>query len=622
MKALPFLALAASFLSVAYAADWSASTAPDPTKTLLDNFRKAPAPASFAPTGLGRADYLQMIAGQVDFWKTKQNASGAIIDPYMNREHQYSTPAFAHAAAALVAWQGRKDLMEPASKALDWSIRSLRERRAADGHEDFFPPMIAHAMQLLRPYVDPARYKDWEMGVKAIDPLKTYRKGPGSMNWNVVAASGEALFEKMGLRKGSYPDDSFAAQAVHFKTPYGLYVEGPMAYDIFPRMFWQDALAQGFAGPSGKPLAELMRRAAITSLFMQSPWGEWPAGGRSAHHQWNEAVQCAVYEINAVEAQQRGDAFMAAVYKRAAHLALRSMQRWLRPSGELQIVKNHVDPAQRHAYEAYSGNTQYNLLPMSMLALAAQYAEKTENVAEKAAPADVGGFAFAIPELHKIFANAGGTYLEIDTLADPHYDATGLVRVHTPGVSPQLGPSDSALAKAAYNAPGSSRPATNTGIGVEWQDDKGAWRRVGELGEATGSKRAELGAVTAAPGKVEFTVVYDGGRSGAQKINEHYTVTPGRVEVAASVAGAKGPLRFSWPVLFDDGAHKSSILVTGYKLRVGQQNAPARLFTAPGAGKIDVGANIFPNHNGWVQIATAEFPPGVQPKLVLEESKN
>ena len=94
----------------------------------------------------------------------------------------------------------------------------------------------------------------------------------------------------------------------------------------------------------------MLRRAAITSLFMQSPWGELPAGGRSAHHQWNEAEQCVTYEIYATQAQKAGDAQLAGIYKRAAHLALSSMFRWVRPSGEMQIVKNWVDPAQNHAF--------------------------------------------------------------------------------------------------------------------------------------------------------------------------------------------------------------------------------------------------------------------------------
>ena len=96
---------------------------PDPTKALLERFRQAAAanaPRDFRPTGHSRAEYLRLMAGEVDFWKQHQDASGAILDPYRKTEWQYSTPAFAHAAAALVTWADRKDLLEPAAKAMDW----------------------------------------------------------------------------------------------------------------------------------------------------------------------------------------------------------------------------------------------------------------------------------------------------------------------------------------------------------------------------------------------------------------------------------------------------------------------------------------------------------------------
>lgn len=75
-------------------------TTPDPTAPLLDGHRSRSAGGRVRPTGLGRGDYLRLIASEVDFWKAGQDADGAIIDPYRNREFQYSTPAFAHAAAA------------------------------------------------------------------------------------------------------------------------------------------------------------------------------------------------------------------------------------------------------------------------------------------------------------------------------------------------------------------------------------------------------------------------------------------------------------------------------------------------------------------------------------------
>src|SRR5205823_596275 len=144
-----------------------------------------------------------------------------------------------------------------------------------------------------------------------------------------------------------------------------------------------------------------------------------PVGGRSAHHQWNEAEQCATYEIYAAKSLADGDAAMAGVFKRAAHLSLASIKRWVRPSGELWIVKNHVDPAQRHGYDGYSAHSQYNLLPMAMLAMAYEYAGTTEKVREQYAPAEVGGYVLDIGErFHKVFANAGGMYIELDTSAD------------------------------------------------------------------------------------------------------------------------------------------------------------------------------------------------------------
>ncbi|HET9420494.1 MAG TPA: hypothetical protein VFO49_05105, partial [Nocardioides sp.] len=405
---------------------------PDPTAAMLDGHRKRAAHRRIRPTGLGRPDYLRLIASEVDFWKEKQDADGAIIDPYLNREFQYSTPAFAHAAATLVAYAGRDDLLDAAARALEWSAWTLAERKAASAHEDFFAPMIAHAIRLLEPHVPAERSGAWKHDIGRFDPFATYRRGLGENNWNVVSSSGEALFQMMGLRAASnrYAEASFAAQGRHFDTSYGLYLEGPMPYDHFPRLWLGDLVGRGYSGPYQAELNEALRRAAITSLFMQSPVGELPAGGRSAHHQWNEAEQCVTYEIFAARAQAAGDGRLAAYFKRGAHLALRSMFRWVRPSGEMQIVKNWMDPAQRFAYESYSAHSQYNLLPMSMLAIAYEHAAPTERVRERPAPADTGGYLLHIEPLHKVFANADGTYVEIDTAGDHHYDATGFIRAH------------------------------------------------------------------------------------------------------------------------------------------------------------------------------------------------
>jgi hypothetical protein len=587
---------------------------PDPTAPLLDGHRSRSAGTSVEPTGLDRDDYLRLIAGQVGFWKTKQDADGAIIDPYRDREFQYSTPAFAHAAATLVAYAGRSDLVAPAALALDWSARELAERTAADAHEDFYAPMLAHAVRLLEPHVPVERAAAWKHDIGRFEPFLTYRQPIGRNNWNVVAASGEALFQMMGLRDAShgYVEASLAAQGRHFDTSYGLYLEGPMPYDHFPRLWLGDLVARGYSGPYRAELDEALRRSAITSLFMQSPLGELPAGGRSAHHQWNEAEQCVTYEVFAARAMADGDTELAAYFKRGAHLALRSMFRWVRPSGEMQIIKNWVDPAESFAYESYSGHSQYNLLPMSMLSIAYEHAATTEQVRERPAPADTGGFLLHIEPLHKVFANAAGSYVEIDTAGDHHYDATGFVRAHFAGHSPQLGSSDSLLAHPQYRVPDGPTPPT-TGIGVAWEVDPGEWRHFGEIDPSLTQDVVVLPTRLRAD-DVRFTVRYNGDfGGGVTAVEERFVLAPLETRVTTVLRGYDGPVRRVAPVLSSDGRTPGTIQVHENEVRVwqrGEHGTSKLTYDMPGASSVAVGDEEYPNHNGWMRLAIGEYAAG------------
>ena len=595
-----------------YVSEWDAAVfADDPTQVLLDGFSNAGA-ADFVSTGLTRADYLTLMASEVDYWKSQQNSSGAIIDPYTNGEVQYSTPAYANAAAALVVYGGRSDLLESAALAVDWAAYRLSINAAANGHDDFYPGMLANAYRLLAPRVDAARAAQWAAYL-SFEPFSIYDYAPGSFNWTVVSSCGEALLQLNGIREygNAYASVCWAAQGRHFTSPYGLYEEGPMGYDHFPRIWFADALAQGYDGPFSEEVGEAMDRAAVTSLFMMSPWGELPAGGRSAHHQWNEAAQCITFEIYAAKAKAAGDLRMAAAYKRGAHLSLASLRRWVRTEGEMagamQVVKNRVDPASRHGYESYSYNSQYNILPMAMLAIAYEHAEESEEVPEGAAPSDTGGFLFQLDHLHKVFANAGGTYVELDTSADHHYDATGLIRVHQKNVLPQLGPSDTLLAGSSYNSTDSS-PIT-TGVGVSWLDSDGAtWRTLGELGSDEITSVSVV-PISKSPEQVVFEVTYTGALPNVESITEHYTITAAGVELTTELSGYDGALRYMWPVLSNDGATASTIGVRDKTVSV-SQGGTAATFTASGASSVRVGTDEYSNRNGWARIGVAEFPEG------------
>ncbi len=84
-----------------------------------------------------------------------------------------------------------------------------------------------------------------------------------------------------------------------------------------------------------------------------------------------------------------------------------------------------------------------------------------EDIPEGVCPAQAAsGFAFELSEFHKVFANASGLYMELDTgAAAPEYNSTGLIRIQKTGVDPLVGPTDS----SAIN----DGPAA---VGIAWRE--------------------------------------------------------------------------------------------------------------------------------------------------------
>ena len=71
------------------------------------------------PLDISREDYLDAIEGVCRFIAGRQDARGAVIDPFLHVEHQYSTPYFAFAVGTLMRAGRAKDLWENGIRALD-----------------------------------------------------------------------------------------------------------------------------------------------------------------------------------------------------------------------------------------------------------------------------------------------------------------------------------------------------------------------------------------------------------------------------------------------------------------------------------------------------------------------
>src|SRR4051812_37656803 len=68
---------------------------PFPLSQVVLEVRTHLATATVQSTGLGRSNYLNVISGVVNYFKHFQDKEGRIIDPFYQKEFQYSTPCYA-----------------------------------------------------------------------------------------------------------------------------------------------------------------------------------------------------------------------------------------------------------------------------------------------------------------------------------------------------------------------------------------------------------------------------------------------------------------------------------------------------------------------------------------------
>ncbi len=445
------------------------------------------------------------------------------------------------------------------------------------------------------------------------------------MNWNIVSSCGELLRRKDGLvapdmmdAQMDYLEKSLAGHVDHL-TQFGMYEDpnSPLAYDEFSRLWLDDMMAdQAYSGTLAGRLTEFLRTGGLSTLLLLSPSGEWASGGRSAFHNWNDAETTVICEINANNWNLAHRPDVAGAFKRAAHLALESMQHWQRPSGELWIVKNRAEPQTRLGFENYSYHTQYNLLPMAMLAIA--YTRADDSIVERPAPSEVGGYVFDLRDtFHKIVAAAGGYYVLIDTSADPHYNSTGLQRVHESGIAfPPL--SDSTAPERAYGPASGERIAMTPGI--QWkQTANSPWLGLGDFvtGHPDHIKSASLNVTHDQASDVAFTVDYAlaGPGEDGRHVVESYTITNAAVECDDRIVGGSpvAALRVYFPALVNDGAKPTKVSIDGPGVTIDNRGSILtwQIQTPPANLALALEGPQIVTHNGYVQAISGQIPPTV-----------
>jgi len=553
-------------------------------------------------TGVIKDDYLDVAEGIARFFAKYQRETGEIIDPIDQIEHQYSTPCFALLVALLHKHDRAPDLIGYAWNALLAASNAICHTRAAENHGDFYLFNLVQALDILQEiYPSDIRIGVAEGRIRKVIATDAYRclltpQRRHLDNWNVIASCGEVLREQAGLGNGGFHDRHLEQQLLHF-TEDGMYVDpkSPMIYDLYSRFFLEVTLQGQYAGRHRDAINLMLERGAYMSLLMQSPAGVAPSGGEAKQHTWADIQQIPVFEIAARRCESRGDYVYAKAFKRGAHLAFASTIRWMRTSGDLHVVKNHMHPENRHGYESYSHHSQYSLLSAIMLALAADFSD--ESIDEGPTPCEAGSYTLDIPAFHKVIANHHGTGIVIDTKAETRYDGTGLLRVHQAGEDPTLDTND--------GPPADDYPMN---IGVAWREFPGGdWVHLASHGQHTDIK-TKLAASDSSDGIRTITMVYTIPSSG-HTITERYELALTGVNVSINVDGAVDALTLTYPCHVSDGKLFPQILIEGTVLQM-SIDGTMRTFSiiSPGAAPLAIQGEKVAYRNGYVQCVTSTIP--------------
>ncbi len=161
----------------------------------------------FEPSGAKREDYLEVIEGICRYLARLQDERGAIVDPYLGREHQYTTPYFAYPVGVLLQAGRCDDLRAAGVRAMEHATRCLAagSEGIPDRHGEFFVAPLTEALALYRNQVDEATWQTWRTRLQT--PLARVMEDQHGRinNWRTYAMKGQWLRRRPGWSSGPRP---------------------------------------------------------------------------------------------------------------------------------------------------------------------------------------------------------------------------------------------------------------------------------------------------------------------------------------------------------------------------------------------------------------------------------
>jgi hypothetical protein len=512
------------------------------------------------PLAVPKQRYLDILEGLCRYSSRQQSADGAIIDPYLHREVQYSTPYYAYAIATLVGAGRAPDLLPSGIAAMDHATAQFGKGRGGipDQHGEFFIASLAEALQRFKPFVTPEQYASWRsrMRLPIMDIVRNNLN-----NWQTYAMKGEWLRSQESLI-GKAEATSFIERAWHEQqrariatTPFGLYHDrssdpDSLSVEAVGRGNLLALVEDGYDGPSASEIRNDAESGTKATLFLQDPSGQVPANGRTDDHVWVDVGYQLAFEVMAERMHAEGNIEMAGIYRHAAMLSLSSINRWRRTDpgweGSYFITKNHFDPSLRVGYQLASQYSNYT--GSLMFHLAEAYNTRKTQVEERPVPSEIGGYALRLDdEFSTAFANAGGMQVQmnlrgqVSESAGNYWTPLGVVRLSRSEWDTRLGPSDGALT--------SNAGLTFAPVFFE----NGKWLRMAAL-----SQRYEASFMSSFvhPALVRCALEYRPKPGFPGPIfDDDFIITPdGVLSTIRKISSDRVRWGVTWPLLADDGA--------------------------------------------------------------------
>ncbi len=426
----------------------------------------------WTPMEIPRDTYLTAVERLCRHVAQHQNDDGAIIDPFLGREHQYSTPYFAFAVGVLIHAEQTTALLANGVAAMEHATRSVEQGNDAipDQHGEFYLGALAEALAFYEDHVPEETIKRWRTRLEA--PLFHIIEGPDVKinNWRAYAMRGEWLRVGAGLADAdatrAFIEDGWHNRTQHARIAldrWSLYQDwssAPQSHAVeaVGRANLLGLVHAGYDGPAADEMRLHVERGSAVSLLLQDPTGQCPPNGRTDNHVFNDVLYQLIFDIMAERKTEAGKLREAGQYRRAAMLAFESIQRWEREDtpfeGTYSITKNHFPIDDRVGYQPASNWTNYT--GATMFHLAEAWLSRQTTIAEHPAPTEIGGFALAMdPAFGSAVLNAGGMQVFVNLRGDviPKYaqfwTPLGIVRFARAGWDSRLGPSDGTYSREA-----------------------------------------------------------------------------------------------------------------------------------------------------------------------------